>query len=303
MNPISPRTTFPEVLASQEPLVKLHDKLSGSIELAEAKAAVVESGAESGDYALVRPWISLAFMGLNISANDYSSALVYAEDVLRNLVDLNGDDEDVDYLALVAGVIYNLALTHHLLGENSRAEKELVKAQKLLSKLARKDHNRFGATVVMAIEASTTIFNSRLRQMNVLAHYQLSTDLYLDKANHGVKQAVADLVSSLQQQGDLHLSMGNYRDAVKFYTKALRYQKRITAKMGMVELRISINMGRALLQIVNRKSTGEQLLNSLIPLAERLDAQSELNEIRSILEHNEQAFDFITYVKKLFKKQ
>ena len=203
-------------------------------------------------------------------------------------------------MAIVAGVIYNLARVHHIVGENVKAEKELLKAQKLLEKLAKKNKTRFGASIVNAIEASTTIFNSRLKQMNVLAHYQVTTDLYLDKANKGITQAIHDLVDSLQKEGDLHLKIGNYRDAVKYYTKALRYQKKVTTKMGERELRISINMGRALLHITARQSTGEQLLRSLLPLAERLDAGNEKNEIQALLEHKGKSFDFMGFIKKIF---
>ena len=191
-------------------------------------------------------------------------------------------------------------MVHHKVGENIKAEKELMRAQKLLEKLAKKDKQRFGSSIVVAIEASTTIFNSRLKQMNVLAHYQVTTDLYLDKANKGITQAINDLVKSLQQEGDLHLKIGNYRDAVKYYTKAIRYQKKITDKMGEWELRMSINLARALLQIKNRQSTGEQLLKSLLPLAERLDAVSEKNEIQALLEHKGKSFDFLSFVKKWF---
>ena len=136
--------------------------------------------------------------------------------------------------------------------------------------------------------------------MNVLAHYQVATDLYLDKAHKGVTQAIYDLVDSLQKEGDLHLKIGNYRDAVKYYTKALRYQKKVTTKMGERELRISINMGRALLHITTRQSTGEQLLRSLLPLAERLDAGNEKNEIQALLEHKGKSFDFMGFIKKIF---
>ena len=136
--------------------------------------------------------------------------------------------------------------------------------------------------------------------MNVLAHYQVATDLYLDKAHKGITQALNDLVDSLQKEGDLHLKIGNYRDAVKYYTKAIRYQKKVTTKMGERELRLSMNLGRALLQIKKRQSTGEQLLNSLLPLAERLGAVSEKNEIQALLEHKGRSFDFLSYIKKWF---
>jgi tetratricopeptide (TPR) repeat protein len=245
-------------------------------------------------------WLYLAEMALQIERNEFNYALEAGEQSLRVLASMETDRTHIDYLALVAGVVYCLAVLHHKVGENVRAEKELVKAQKLLEKLAKKDKMRFGASIVNAIEASTTIFNSRLKQMNILAHYQITTDLYLDKAHKGVTQAIYDLVESLQNEGDLHLKIGNYRDAVKYYTKALRYQKKVTPKMGERELRISINMGRALLHITARQSTGEQLLRSLIPLAERLDAINEKNEIQAILDHKGKAFDFMSFIKKIF---
>ena len=245
-------------------------------------------------------WLYLAEMAVQIEQNDFNEALLAGEHAVRMIAALDVDRTHEDYMAIVAGVIYNLARVHHIVGENVKAEKELLKAQKLLEKLAKKNKARFGASIVNAIEASTTIFNSRLKQMNVLAHYQVATDLYLDKAHKGITQAIYDLVDSLQKEGDLHLKIGNYRDAVKYYTKALRYQKKVTPKMGERELRISINMGRALLHITARQSTGEQLLRSLLPLAERLDAGNEKNEIQALLEHKGKSFDFMGFIKKIF---
>ena len=268
----------------------------------EEKAERVLASINRDQYtsSLCGAWLYLADMALLIERNEIAEALIAGEQVLRMLAEMDVDRTHADYVALVAGVVYCLALLHHNVGENVRAEKELVKAQKLFEKLAKKNKARFGAAIVNAIEASTTIFNSRLKQMNVLAHYQVTTDLYLDKANRGVTQAIYDLVDSLQKEGDLHLKIGNYRDAVKYYTKALRYQKKVTPKMGERELRISINMGRALLHITARQSTGEQLLRSLLPLAERLDAINEKNEIQALLDHKGKSFDFMSFLKKIF---
>lgn len=270
----------------------------GLIEEAKNSLATINRNGYVGT--LGGAWLSLADMTVGIELNELSEALLAGEEALKRLAEVEEDRSNPDFIAIVAGVIYNLAMVHHAVGENVRAEKELLKAQKLLEKLAKKDKQRFGSSIVVAIEASTTIFNSRLKQMNVLAHYQVTTDLYLDKANKGITQAINDLVKSLQQEGDLHLKIGNYRDAVKYYTKAIRYQKKITDKMGEWELRMSINLARALLQIKNRQSTGEQLLKSLLPLAERLDAVSEKNEIQALLEHKGKSFDFLSFVKKWF---
>lgn len=266
----------------------------------QAERSLSEINRDDYSGTLAEAWLYLADMSMLIAKNDCSEALIAGEQSLRLLAAMDADHTSTDFVAVVAGVVYNLAMIHYKVGENVRAEKELMKSQKLLDKLAKKDKARFGASVVNAIEASTTIFNSRLKQMNVLAHYQVATDLYLDKANRGMTQAIYDLVDSLQNEGDLHLKIGNYRDAVKYYTKALRYQKKVTAKMGERELRLSINLGRALLQITKRQTTGEQLLRSLLPLAERLDKQNEVNEINALLEHKGRAFDFMSFLKKLF---
>lgn len=266
-------------------------------EAANALATINRSNYEG---TLAQAWFSLADMWVCISRNEYTEAIDAGEQALLLLAAVDADSRNDDYISMVAGVIYNLAMVHHKVGENVKAEKELLKAQKLLEKLAKKDKRRFGQSIVNAIEASTTIFNSRLKQMNVLAHYQVTTDLYLDKAHKGVTQAINDLVDSLQKEGDLHLKIGNYRDAVKYYTKALRYNKKVTTKMGDRELRISINLGRALLHIKKRQSTGEQLLTSLIPLAERLEAVAEKKEIQALLEHKGKSFDVLAFIKKLF---
>ena len=192
-------------------------------------------------------------------------------------------------------------------GENheaaiSKGIKELGKAQKLYERLAKKDSDRFTPALMSAVEASTEVFKSKLKKMNVLAHYQVATELYQGKVSAGVTDAINSLVDSITAEGDIHLKMGNYRDAVKFYTKALRYQKRISASMGEKELRISVNLGKALLHLSNRRAAGEQLLNSILPLAEKMGATTEAEEIAKLLsDENKSTFDIAAFWKKLFK--
>ena len=148
-------------------LYLLNNKLT---EQAEKELARMNRDAYDGTLGGV--WLYLAEMAVQIELNDFSEALTAGEHAVRMLANLDVERTQEDYMAIVAAVIYNLARVHHIVGENVKAEKELLKAQKLLEKLAKKDKTRFGASIVNAIEASTTIFNSRLKQMNVLAHYQ-----------------------------------------------------------------------------------------------------------------------------------
>ena len=225
---------------------------------------------------VVQKMISLIHVG------DNKAALKEGGNALHLLLEIK-DKQSVDFLAVLAVLLYNLALAHNGMGVTGLAEKELGKAQKILEKLAKKDNDRFASSLLLAVEASTTVFKSRMKQMNALAHYQVATATYLEKMNKGVESAAKSLVGSLQNEGDILLQMGSFREAVKYYTKALRYQKKISKDLGMTELRISINLGRALLHLINRHDTGRQLLQSMVPLAKSLGANAELEEINELL--------------------
>lgn len=93
------------------------------------------------------------------------------------------------------------------------------------------------------------------------------------------------------------LQMGNARNAVKFYTKALRYQKKISPVMGHKELTLSIGLAKALLRLVNRRAAAEQLLNSLLPLAQRLQAGDEILEIEQLLNNRNKNSNIMSMLK------
>lgn len=267
----------------------------------EAKAgaerlALIADGMEMGG--LLAVWREMVRVQCCAEASRYDAVIGHCAEALRLLLAID-DRRSIDFLALVAGVLHSLAFAHYKLGNNKRAEKELVKSQKILDRLAKRDNLRFAATLVQALAASTDIFRSKLKLMNLLAHYQVAADLYQDKVASGVSTAVVSLVDALKKQGDLHLQMCNYRDAVKFYTKALRYAKKVNPTIDLQQLQISVNMAKALLNIINRHAAGHRLLESLEPIAAKLGAAAELAEIKS-LQSAPDGVDFISMLKKLF---
>lgn len=245
-------------------------------------------------------WLWLARMSLFIDSNDYMLALGSAENALNVLVNVTTKRSE-DFLGIVASLLYNLAYIHNKTDDNARAVKELTKCQKLFERLVKRNNARFSPMLVYAVEASTTIFKSRIKQMNVFAHYQTTTELYTamlaDKDSQKVRMALANLVDSLRHEGDLMLQMGNARNAVKFYTKALRYQKKISDTMGHKELVLSISLAKALLRLVNRRAAAEQLLNSLLPLAQRLEATDEIVEIEQLLNNRNKNSNIMSMLK------
>lgn len=275
-------------------LLKSGDKTKAGA-LAESMA---DEWRENGGLRLA--WVLVVEMWMHADAGDANAVVDTGIEVLRTLV-ATDDHSCVEYTSIAAAAVYMLALAHNIMCESRKAEKELEKSQRLYGRLAKKDDARFTQALMITVEASTEVYKSKLKKMNVLAHYQVATELYQGKVSAGVSEAVSSLVDSIVAEGDIHLNMGNYRDAVKFYTKALRYQKRISASMGMKELRISVNLGKALLHLVNRRQSGEQLLRSILPLAERMDATAEVEAINALLnDMGKNTFDIAALWKELF---
>ncbi len=252
---------------------------------------------------LLAAWLWIARMTLFIKGGDNMLALGAAENALQALVTIEGKKRD-DFLAVLASLLYNLASVHNALGDSMRATKELTQAQKLFTRLVKKDENRFSPMLLYAIEASTTIITNRDKQLEVLAQYQATTEQCMkqleDAPGEQTLDALSALVDSLKNEGDLSLEMGNQRNAVKYYSRALRYQKKVSNTMGYKELTISIGLAKALNRIINRREAAEQLLNSLLPLAHKLNASNEVIEIENLLNNRGRNGNIMNMLKGLF---
>ena len=252
---------------------------------------------------LYTAWLWLARMTLLIEGGNPSLSLGAAENALLVLSGHQGKKTE-DFNAIVTSLLYNLALAHHGMGDNSRAAKELTKSQQLLERLAKRNDTRFSAMLLLAVEASTEVIKSKTKQMNILAHYQSASELYISELNSGdanaTRTAMSNLVDTLGKEGDIMLEMGNGRNAVKYYTNALRYQKKMGEKMGHRELRLSIGLAKALMRLINRRAAAEQLLRSLLPLAQRLDAMAEVHEIEDLLNNKNKNMNIMTLLKSIF---
>ena len=252
---------------------------------------------------LYAAWLWLARMAMLIDSGNPSLSLGAAENALLVLSNHQGKKTE-DFNAIVASLIFNLALAHHDMGDNSRATKELTKAQQILERLTKRNEARFSALLLMAVEASTEVIKSKTKQMNVLAHYQTVSELYMSELNSGdanaTRTAMSNLIDTLGKEGDIMLEMGNSRNAVKYYTKALRYQKKLGEKMGLRDLQLSIGLAKALMRLINRRAAAEQLLRSLLPLAQRLDATAEVYEIQDLLNNKNKNVNIMTLLKSIF---
>lgn len=248
-------------------------------------------------------WLWLARMSLYVADGENMLALGAAENSLRILADVHNKKSE-DYLGLIGSLLYNLAYVHNALGDNSRAVKELTKAQKLFERLVKKNENRFSALLLYSVEASASIIKSRAKQMKVFAHYQTMSEIYTnelkDPKNAKVREALENLVDTLGHEGNIMLEMGNGRDAVKYFTKALRYQKKLGDAMGIKELDLSIGLAKGLHRLVNRRAAAEQLLESLLLFANKIGAEAEIKEIENIINNKNKNFNIMTLLKSIF---
>ncbi len=248
-------------------------------------------------------WLWLARMTIFIANDDYMLALGAAENGLLKMADITSKKRE-DFLAILASLLYNLASVHNSLGDNARAKKELTKCQKLFERLVKKNERKFSPMLLYAIEASTSIISSKAQLMEVLKHYDDEVKLYTSMLNNGdskkTREALINLVNSLKKEGDIMMEMGNGRNAAKYYTKALRYQKKVSNNMGHKELVLSICLAKALNKVVNRRESAEQLLQSLQPLAKKLNATNELIEIENLLNNKNKNTNIMSLLKGIF---
>lgn len=252
---------------------------------------------------LYSAWLWVARMTLLIGEESWALALGSAENALQQLASIPGKKSE-DFMALLVSILYNLAMVHNAMGDNSRAAKELTKAQQLLERLVKKNEARFSAMLLYAVEASTDIITSRTKQMNVLAHYQTISDSYTSMLASGkecdTRRALTQLVDTLKKEGEIMLQMGNSRNAVKYYTKAIRYQKKLNEPLGERDLTLSIGLAKALMRLINRRAAAEQLLTSLLPLARKLGAANEVIEIENLLNNKTKNYNIMTLLKGIF---
>lgn len=248
-------------------------------------------------------WLWLARMSLFIANSDYMLALGAAENALMQMVEVTNKKKE-DFLAVLASLLYNLASVHNSLGDSARAKKELTKSQKLFERLVKKNERRFSAMLVYAVEASTSIISSKAQQMEVLKHYDDEVKLYTSMLSNGdskkTREALVNLVNSLKKEGDIMLELGNGRNAAKYYTKALRYQKKVSSHIGHKELTLSIRLAKALGKVANRRDSAEQLLQTLLPLAKRLNATNEMIEIENLLNNKNKNTNIMSLLKSIF---
>ena len=219
---------------------------------------------------------------LFIETDEADEALVEAASLLNTLAQ-EPRRKDEPFLVVLAALLYDIAFIHSDRGQYKQAERELEKSMKLFERLAKTRPERYGAAHILALNASTSVYRSRVKQVNLLAHNQVATSTYLDMLNAGIEDAADRLIDSLTTEGRTLAQMGRHREAVQYFSRALKYLTKIYPTFSLRQLQLSIDLGESLLNVAVSREKGIHLLNTMLHKATKLNAEAEHRRIVDIL--------------------
>lgn len=202
--------------------------------------------------------------------------------------------KNTEVTAMTAALLYDYAVLCHNNRRKTKAEKALGKASAIYNRLQKSQSERFVEAAAYTAAATTEIYRSKIKMLNTLAHHQAATEYYTDAVKSGAAEAMNSLISSISKEAETMFEMEHYRTAVRLYTKAVRYQQKLSPKFGIKELRLSLQLAEALLYLPMRKETGIRLLETLQASAKKLKAEKELEKINAYLNGQLKAESSIT---------
>ena len=250
--------------------------------------------------------IHAALMQILTAVHIYNGAI---EDARRaaaatlNLLSMEARRKDEPFLLTLAALLYDLALVHNSRSEYKQAERDIEKSMHIFERLPRLNPDRYGPAHMMSVNAATQIYRSRERQTAALANAHEATAAYLTDAAAGVEGAAMLLIDSLAQEGRTLAKMSRQREAVQYFTRALKYLAKLQPDFGLQHLELSIDLGEALLEVKATREKGVHLLNTMLHKATKLNADDQHRRIVEILYNAKHgSIDILSFWHKLFPR-
>lgn len=200
-----------------------------------------------------------------------------------NLLAQEPKRKDEPFLSVLATLLYDIALIHDSRDEHRQAERAIEKSMKIFERLAKLNPGRYGAPHVLALNASTAIYHSREKQTKALAEHQTAANTYMRQLNEGIEDAGMRLVESLAAEGRTLAKMSKQREAIQYFTRALKYLTKISPEFNRTHLELSIDLGEALLTVKTSREKGIHLLNTMLYKATKINADDLHRRIVDIL--------------------
>lgn len=239
---------------------------------------------------------------LHIHAGQQADALSTAAAALT-LLSQSPKRRDEPFLQTLAALLYDISSVHALNDEHRQAEREIEKSMKLFERLARQNPDRYGAAHLLALNASTSVYSSRQKQAKTLAQYQAATSTYLQMVNEGIEDAGMRLIESLATEGRTLVKMNRHREAVQYFTRALKNLGKIQPEFSPLHLRLSVDLGHALLSLKGTREKGIHLLNTMLYKASKLgDTEQHRRIVDILVAAKNPTLDIFTFWHKLFPR-
>lgn len=238
---------------------------------------------------------------LHITRADIPAAMTTAAATLQLLAQ-RPKRKDEPFLSVLAPLLHDISIIHSIRGEFRQAEREIGKCVKILDRLAKQNPARYSSPQMIAISAATRIYRSRSKQSELLTHRQTAIESYMEQLRSGDDSAATMLIDTLAEQGRTLAQMGKHREAVHYFTRALRYLGQANDEFTLMHLRLSIDLGEALLHVKATADKGVHLLNTMLHKASRMQAEPEHNRIRELLATPAGSNDILGFWHKIFPR-
>lgn len=270
--------------------------------LCEIDALINRSGDEERHLLDIHAALMQILTALYIESENTDGAMSTAAATLT-LLSQEPKRKDEPFLEILGALLYDIAYLHTQRKEYKQAERELGKSLKIFERLAKNDPERYASAHLMALNAATATYRNRIRQAELLAHYQAATSTYLQMVSTGVDEAADRLVESITSEGDTLAQMGRHREAMQYYSRALKYMTKIETSFSLRQLRLSIALGESMLRISAMKDKGIHLLNTMLHKATKINADDEHRRIVDILYNvRSSSLDILGLWHKVFPK-
>ena len=154
-----------------------------------------------------------------------------------------------------------------------------------------------------ALGTATSVYHNRVKQAELLAHYQAATTTYTRMVSAGMTEATDRLAESLTNEGDTLARMGRHREAIQYYTRALKYLQRVEPDFTERQLRVSIALGESMLKVSAMKEKAIHLLNTMLHKALKINAPAQHQRISETLaKAKSPGLDILGLWHKIFPK-
>ncbi len=237
---------------------------------------------------------------LLINADKLDNALSTAASTL-NILAREPKRKDEPFLSLLASLLYDITQIHYRRNEFRQAERAIEKSIKLFERLERINPERYTAPHILAVAEATKVYRSSSKQAKALDSLKQSAADSENAVNGD--DATMQLIGVLADEGRTLAKMNKHREAIQYFTKALRMLTKLETDFSIAQLELSVELGISLLAYKPAKEKGVHLLNTMLHKATKMGRQDLYIKISEQLNAARTgAFDILAIWHKIFPR-